>query len=1709
VPRRVVGPVEAAAYPLKTGLGYAGRKAGEAVDLLTGSEKGAKIGQVLGETAGEVGTFFLPGLPRLAKRIAKSDWFREITIPERSLMVQTVETMKGNGFPEAQILRTLKDPVARSQAFEEALSKKQPKGGTAPEASATPDLTPPPGPNLLGSPRIDDLPLSKGNVPPQIPIRDLNRAATAGGPPEGPVKSGISPSETGLEFPGTFSGEKPPGVDWPTDSELEAAIPPATLEWSPGLKVQNPSWRSLPEEKNTDVILNLQDRPWKSKAQAEKALVKKKLDPEQYQVDVYGQEGGKDVFAIKKRPAAEKPGIMVEQTDWTAPETGINKFKPGDVVGRISEQAAAEINSFGFNTQASNTVIEQKGIDYINASHGKQLSDSDLLEIKSTIEAPSEILPNIGTEKAPYRDQSVLMVKENGKRYVSIVEITPGEGNNTLWNYWKMDKRKADNYLSKFREEKARLLQPGGRPLPHIPPRSMETGGKPEGLSGSQAEASSFNKNITQLFPEVNKITGKRGWFTEPQQEYGLGLPDKALLGKSKTDRTATSEKNADWWDGKKHGDIEAARRFAEKYWPERKNEAVKEIIGDPGSAVLISVPSTSGYNLHALALAEKLGKELGVQVIDGEQSFRPLHEDESKNISPHDRPYYPRDYSPIDPENLKAMTAGKRVFIVDDIFTSGGSTKGLAWSLADQGISTTGAIGYMGENRLAVDRLTHDDLVDAIRQSGLNLKAKELEKSFTRQEIRHTISPDLKKVRNENEGAELSRKIKSVVDRRQGTSQDIPGLSDQRPGGYAGNQGNARILDRQSQGQDRGHERPVQDLQAGPGSPGVTEPPAKPTAAGEPPAPGSPSEEIVYFNLGINPGQALKTLSEHLPITPEHKLLFERLYSNPWYMAKTHPEGKPVIDVQLRRDELRNQNYRDFLQKAEPFMTLKGGALKGLEKHVIRWDAAGRDFSRDVKRLQKIGLSDEQIKAYQAIRGVLDYVHDDLRTTLIEAQLVPYRDKPFFKELREAAQNNNFPTDPAILNDPGFKEAFAKLKRPLNKINELRNEIGEIKGYFPRTRDPGNFAVLYRDAEGKQLVARVHTRTEAKAKDLVKQAAKKYPGSKANYEPITKTPESVFQVIDAASLDWFIDKAIKKVKKGAGGDADLVDALQNEVLNALVDELKARGWTKHAVSRTEGTTVKGYKETDLPKVLNQYLAGYAGWKTKYLASFEFSQALKNLNESAPQLFDYWSKYTKDVLRNSETIDQVAGKIRSAAFVWYLLGNMKQFFMQLTQGLTTVLPEFRKLTNFGGSKLSKAGKDIVTKNLSPEEAKMLDVAERKGIIDDHYVQEITARMEGGIGGIYRGAMKVLSLPISGMEKYNRAYTMLAAYRAFREKGQGISQAFKSARDFTQDVHWLYGKANLPEWARGDSAATRAGGRAAYTFVPWGHNYLLFLKNNLNREHWGRAVESLAWMAALAGPLAIPFLDDLVDILEKIVHAPLRKQALESFDKAGKTASRFFKGGLSGLLGLDISGSMKIGIPGSFLWQDKQASSIDNVFGVYTGIGRGLGRGLKLLSDKEYLRAIEEGGPQMVKAPLKAFRGRNEGLTTWKGAPVWDLTKDEPTQDKYSLPEAIGQAAGFNPLRRAEANWRYESYANIKKYAQDRLEELANAYVRAYSKDDQAAMDKVTEEIQAFNDQMEKKGLEEFQIGRRFRVEVRQRLRPAKRQFIFNQPEGAQ
>ncbi len=107
------------------------------------------------------------------------------------------------------------------------------------------------------------------------------------------------------------------------------------------------------------------------------------------------------------------------------------------------------------------------------------------------------------------------------------------------------------------------------------------------------------------------------------------------------------------------------------------------------------------------------------------------------------------------------------------------------------------------------------------------------------------------------------------------------------------------------------------------------------------------------------------------------------------------------------------------------------------------------------------------------------------------------------------------------------------------------------------------------------------------------------------------------------------------------------------------------------------------------------------------------------------------------------------------------------------------------------------------------------------------------------------------------------------------------------------------------------------------------------------------------LGVLLAKITIPFLDDLLDEWEKFFGTPVRSNMRKTLREAGgPILGKMGIAGIPALMGIDISGSLKIGIPlaGSGTPQD-------TIYGVYGGLARKSLNAMNAVEREDYLRAM--------------------------------------------------------------------------------------------------------------------------------------------------------
>ena len=249
------------------------------------------------------------------------------------------------------------------------------------------------------------------------------------------------------------------------------------------------------------------------------------------------------------------------------------------------------------------------------------------------------------------------------------------------------------------------------------------------------------------------------------------------------------------------------------------------------------------------------------------------------------------------------------------------------------------------------------------------------------------------------------------------------------------------------------------------------------------------------------------------------------------------------------------------------------------------------------------------------------------------------------------------------------------------------------------------------------------------------------------------------------------------------------------------------------------------------------------------------------------------------------------------------------------------------------------------------------------------------------------------------------------------------------------------KANLPSIAAGGDIGAQFL-KTAYTFRRFTHNYLLSLHHSLKGEDGKLALDvmarSLAYVVLLAGLPAIPFLDDLLDEWEKFFGTPVRSKMRKTLREAGgPVLEKMGMAGIPALMGIDISGSLKIGIPlaGSGTPQD-------TIYGVYGGLARKSLNAMSAVEREDYLRALEFASPAFIEAVLKAYRMSETGVTTPRGKVITD---EQGKPIRLGAGEGIAQAAGFRPERLARISGEHWTMENVQKHFKEKRDDLYSRY----------------------------------------------------------------
>jgi hypothetical protein len=209
------------------------------------------------------------------------------------------------------------------------------------------------------------------------------------------------------------------------------------------------------------------------------------------------------------------------------------------------------------------------------------------------------------------------------------------------------------------------------------------------------------------------------------------------------------------------------------------------------------------------------------------------------------------------------------------------------------------------------------------------------------------------------------------------------------------------------------------------------------------------------------------------------------------------------------------------------------------------------------------------------------------------------------------------------------------------------------------------------------------------------------------------------------------------------------------------------------------------------------------------------------------------------------------------------------------------------------------------------------------------------------------------------------------------------------------------------------------------------------------------------------------LDDLLDELEKFFGVPYRakiREALlsmggEPLERAGVAGIPALMGQIPGMVGVDLSGSLRLGLP-SLMNPAKGAS--ETAFGVWGGLAQQMVNAWGSVGREDYLRAVEFASPAFIQNILKAQRMTSIGATTPQGKVLFDA-QGQPI--KETTGEGFAQVLSFRPERIAKVSEEHREFGNIESNFTQRQYDL---YARFRLAKDAGDRQDVIRDVQKYN-----------------------------------------
>ncbi|AXF51455.1 DarB-like antirestriction [Erwinia phage Pavtok] len=805
--------------------------------------------------------------------------------------------------------------------------------------------------------------------------------------------------------------------------------------------------------------------------------------------------------------------------------------------------------------------------------------------------------------------------------------------------------------------------------------------------------------------------------------------------------------------------------------------------------------------------------------------------------------------------------------------------------------------------------------------------------------------------------------------------------------------------------------------------------------------------------------------------------------------MDLMHESTRAQVDPAFKFAPLMTDRERDALRTAASGSDRENELLKKAAS-----DRKRRDAHRSLEQRFK-ALSPEAQALFNEVRDAYTSLAD-----AYEAVLMQNMEKAINVRITRAEREHRYEMerirDEALEGEEkadAVQEANRKLRAAKTKIawnrkariTQLRQqfETERLAGpYFPLSRF-GNLFVTVREKETGHVVSFSrfeHARDQRRFTKLM--------AANPEYDIEIGALDDTAAVRKAVDPNFVAD--VEDILQDLPGAEKVKDEVWQRYLESLPD-MSVRKNRIHRLGRA------GY-DADALRAFGSGMFHGSHQLARLAHSFDMEEAIEQAREEA--------RYAGDPVRDALVVNEIAKRhefvmnptggpiaqtVTQAAFVWALAGSPKAAIMNLFQTTIMGVPmlaayDGARLNSFAraGMELNKALVDFTRGRGFAERSKGLTADEKKAMQDGYNIGIIDRTQSHDLAGIgetgveYKPfrtkVMNILGWGFHHSERLNREVTYLAAYRMARKKGEGHQQAVNTAGDLTWKTHFDYQNTSRPRVMHSDLM------KAALVFRNFQVNMLYRLFRDTHqaihadgKQAKREALTQLAgvtgmmmlnagitgtWLFGIAMMMAGLFTDDGDD-----PQVELKKGMVNAL---GPMMAGIILDGVPGYTtGTSLSGS--VGMPD--LWFRSPDRELEGksefeywqsqLLGAAPSLLSNVVRGYSMITQGETYRGIETMMPKMFKDPMRAYRFATDGATNLRGDTVTDVTNSD----------VVKQALGFTPARLAEQYAINSANYNKQQHITTERKRLIDRYWKAGEKNDDAAQDKLLDEIDKFND----------------------------------------